>query len=128
LSLLVSVVIVVTLWLPLTPPQAIEECRKQEELAIKQKGQLADLNRQIEQAGGDQVDHFLVCCLVFTPLNSVAFFRSLLHYCNTSKPTVSTQASGAAKGAKSEEQAEKLLREVCGQYHCLCSLDDLLLC
>jgi chromosome segregation ATPase len=34
--------------------KAIEDCRKQEELALKQKGQLADLNRQLESSGTER--------------------------------------------------------------------------
>jgi chromosome segregation ATPase len=34
--------------------KAIEECRKQEELALKQKGQLADLTRQLESSGSER--------------------------------------------------------------------------
>lgn len=33
--------------------QATEECRKQEELALKQKGQLADLSRQLESSSSE---------------------------------------------------------------------------
>lgn len=33
--------------------KATEECRKQEELALKQKGQLADLSRQLESSSSE---------------------------------------------------------------------------